>query len=124
MRYTKFFALVVAFLLAKTSNVHAITLKDALDKAYKNSETVEMKEKLRDFGDINRDTAILALFPTVQLDYQAQKVLNKPKLLTLPGDVSPETSMERALMSGLMSGGNKRPWRTVLSVNVKSSLSF
>ena len=43
MKYANFFTLFAAFLLAKTGNVHAITLKEALDKAYKNSETVEMK---------------------------------------------------------------------------------
>ena len=110
MKYTRFFTLFAAFLLAKTSNVHAITLKEALDKAYKNSETVEMKEKLRDFGDINRDTAILALFPTIQLDYQAQKVLKRPNL------VFSETPTA--------SGGSKKPGMTTFSVNVKSSLSF
>ena len=38
MKYTKFFTLFAAFLLAKTGNAEAITLKDALEKAYKSAE--------------------------------------------------------------------------------------
>ena len=110
MKYAKFFVLLATFLFAKIGNANAITLKDAIEKAYKNSETVEMKEKLRDFGDINRDTAILALFPTVQLDYQAQKVLKRPNLV-FPGMAT-------------ASGGKKKPGMTTFSVNIKSSLSI
>lgn len=124
MKYANFFTLFVAFLITKTGNAEAITLKEALEKAYENSETVEMKEKLRDFGDINRDTAILALLPTVQLDWQSQKILSKPKLFSMPSNVQPTTPMETALVKNLSSGGNKKPWMTVLSVNVKSSLSI
>ena len=124
MKYAKFFTLFAACLLAKTGNAEAITLKEALEKAYENSETVEMKEKLRDFGDINRDTAILALLPTVQLDWQSQKILSKPKLFSMPSNVQPTTPMETELVKNLSSGGNKKPWMTVLSVNVKSSLSI
>ena len=117
MKYANFFTLFAAFLLTKTGNAEAITLKEALEKAYKNSETVEMKEKLRDFGDINRDTAILALFPTVQLDYQAQKIIKKPNMMFMgstPGAGVPASG----------TSSTKKPGMTTFSVNVKSSLSF
>ena len=45
MKYANFFTLFAAFLLAKTSNAEAITLKEALDKAIANStirETIDV----------------------------------------------------------------------------------
>ena len=63
------------FSLVLQSESVATTLKEALELAYKNSETVNIKALQRDFGSIDRDTAWFNILPQTTLSYQTGKAI-------------------------------------------------
>ena len=61
---------IVSTALQNGKVVLAETLKNALEKAYNVSETIEIKQKQSEFGKVDRDTAISNLLPSLQATYQ------------------------------------------------------
>gem|GEM_PF-2579408 len=76
MKYFSFFFLAIfSFFSGLGGMATATTLKEALELAYKNSETVNIKALQRDFGEIDRTTAWLSILPQTTLSYQVGKAL-------------------------------------------------
>ena len=78
VKVLKFFTFILFFVGSVNSVKYSLatTLKEAMELAYRNSENVEMKSLLRDFGAIDRDTAWLNILPSASVSYQAGKMLN------------------------------------------------
>ena len=63
--------LLTLFIVSGYCNIaSAITLKDALQNAYLYSETVGIKEHMKDFGTINLEEAIVGFVPTLTLSWR------------------------------------------------------
>ena len=116
--FSRFLAFSFVFVLFQNENdTNAETLKNAIEKAYKVSETIEIKRNQADFGKINRDTAILNFIPTLTMNYQYnyKQVKN-----------SQSYSDPSMVMMMQQQNGEKKTFEGshMASISMRSSLSF
>ena len=64
------------FIAISNAKIFATTLKEALQSAYKNSETIYIKMAQKDISSIDRDKAIANFLPTVDVNYAWMRVNN------------------------------------------------
>ena len=110
--------LFVAYEYGNTTN--AITLKDALQNAYLYSETVGIKEHMKDFGTINLEEAIVGFVPTLTLSWDYNKVFKRDTGTMANNGSGNANQNANPLTAGL---GNLRSMETK-SVNLHSSLAL
>ena len=91
--------LFVAYEYGNTTN--AITLKDALQNAYLYSETVGIKEHMKDFGTINLEEAIVGFVPTLTLSWDYNKVFKRDTGTMANSNSGSDTQNQNPLMADL-----------------------
>ena len=102
--FSRFLAFSFSFVLFQNENdTNAETLKNAIEKAYKVSETIEIKRNQADFGKINRDTALLNFIPTLTMNYQYNY-----KQIKNSQTITDQTMLTMMNLNNTLNGDNKK----------------